>query len=40
MHEYTENIRYFINRSRKQHVLLKNVKYWNQLCSSLDVVDT
>jgi hypothetical protein len=39
MYEYTEKIRYFINKPRKQHILLKDVKYWNQLCSSLDVIE-
>jgi ribosomal protein S15P/S13E len=39
MYEYTEKIRYFINRPRKQHLLLKDIKYWNQLCSSLYVIE-
>jgi hypothetical protein len=31
-------IRDVINKPRKQHLLLKNKSLWNQLCSSLDVV--
>lgn len=31
-------IRDLINKPRKQHLLLKNHSLWNQLCSSLDVV--
>jgi hypothetical protein len=31
-------IRDLINKPRKQHLLLKDKRLWNQLCSSLDVV--
>jgi len=31
-------IRDLINKPRKQYLLLKNNRLWNQLCSSLDVV--
>lgn len=31
-------LRDLINKPRKQHLLLKDSKLWNQLCSSLDVV--
>ena len=38
MSKYTQEIRDFINEPRKQFNLLKNPKFWNQLCSSLDVI--
>jgi len=31
-------IRDLINKPRKQHLVLRNNHLWNQLCSSLDVV--
>jgi len=39
MYKYTQEIRKFINNPRKQFSLLKNHKFWNQLCSSLDVIE-
>jgi len=39
MYKYTQEIRDFINKPRKQFNLLKNHKFWNQLCSSLDVIE-
>jgi len=39
MYKYTQEIRDFINEPRKQFNLLKNHKFWNQLCSSLDVIE-
>lgn len=39
MYKYTQEIRKFINKPRKQYILLKNHKFWNQLCSSLDVIE-
>lgn len=33
-----ERIREFINRGRRQAILLKNPAVWNQLCSSLDLI--
>lgn len=36
--ELEQRIRGFINRTPKQHALLKDSKAWNQLCSSLDVI--
>ena len=39
MHKLTQEIRKFINKPRKQYILLKNHKFWNQLCSSLDVIE-
>lgn len=39
MHQYTQKIRDLINNPRKQFNLLKNRKFWNQLCSSLDVIE-
>lgn len=39
MYKYTQEIRDFINKPRKQFRLLKNQKFWNQLCSSLDVIE-
>jgi hypothetical protein len=39
MYKYLQEIRGFINKSRKQFNLLKNRKFWNQLCSSLDVIE-
>ena len=38
-YKYTQKIRNLINNSRKQYVLLKNIKFWNQMCSSLDVIE-
>lgn len=32
------NIRDLINKPRKQHLLLRDKEFWNQLCSSLDVL--
>ena len=39
MYEYTQQIRDLINNPRKQFNLLKNRTFWNQLCSSLDVIE-
>jgi len=39
MYKYSQEIRGFINKPRKQFNLLKNRKFWNQLCSSLDVIE-
>jgi hypothetical protein len=39
MHEYTERIREFTNKTEKQYVLLKNHDLWSQLCSCLDVIE-
>jgi len=39
MYKYTQEIRDFINNPRKQFNLLKNHKFWNQLCSSLFVIE-
>jgi len=39
MHEYTRQIRDFINEPRAQHVLLRNRALWLQLCSALDVIE-
>ena len=39
MYKYTQEIRDFINKPRKQFNLLKNHKFWSQLCSSLDVIE-
>ncbi|PKP61439.1 hypothetical protein CVT91_03255 [Candidatus Atribacteria bacterium HGW-Atribacteria-1] len=39
MYEYLQEIRGFVNKPRKQFNLLKNHKFWNQLCSSLDVIE-
>lgn len=39
MYKYTQEIRDFINKPKKQFNLLKNHKFWNQLCSSLDVIE-
>lgn len=36
--ELISRIREFINRPRKQNLLLKDGRFWNQLCSSLDVI--
>jgi hypothetical protein len=36
--ELISRIREFINRPRKQNLLLKDKRFWNQLTSSLDVV--
>ena len=38
MYQSTQKIRYLINNPRKQYNLLKNLKFWNQMCSSLDVI--
>jgi len=38
MYKYTQEIRDLINEPRKQFNLLKNLKFWHQLCSSLDVI--
>lgn len=32
-------IRDYINKSRKQSILVRNKYSWNQLCSSLDIVE-
>ena len=37
--EYTQEIRDIINEPRKQFHLIKNEKFWSQLCSSLDVIE-
>lgn len=39
MSKYTQEIRDLINEPRKQFNLLKNLTFWNQLCSSLDVIE-
>lgn len=39
LYKYTQGIRNFINQSEKQFNLLKNHKFWNQLCCSLDVIE-
>ena len=39
MYKYLQEIRGFVNKSRKQFNLLKNHKFWNQLCSSFDVIE-
>ena len=39
IHKYTQEIRDIINEPRKQFHLIKNKKFWNQLCSSLDVIE-
>lgn len=39
MYKYLQEIRDFINKPRKQFNLIKNRKFWNQLCSSLDVIE-
>jgi len=39
MYKHTQEIRDFINKPRKQFNLLKNRRFWNQLCSSLDVIE-
>jgi len=39
MYKYLQEIRDFVNKPRKQFNLLKNHKLWNQLCSSLDVIE-
>ncbi|MFC1781911.1 hypothetical protein ACFLZ8_06595 [Planctomycetota bacterium] len=39
MYKYTQQVRDLINNPRKQFNLLKNPKLWNQLCSSLDVIE-
>jgi len=38
MNNILKEIREYINNPRKQYNLLKNKPYWNQLCSSLDVI--
>jgi len=35
----TKQIRHFINGPRMSHMLRKNVENWNQICSSLDVIE-
>lgn len=39
MYKYLQEIRGFITKPIKQFNLLKNHKLWNQLCSSLDVIE-
>jgi len=39
MYKHTQEIRNFINKPRKQFTLLKNHTFWNQLCSSLSVIE-
>ena len=39
MYEYTQKIRDIINKQRKSHILSKNRALWNQLLSSLDVIE-
>jgi len=36
--QHLREIRDIINNPRKRHFLLKNIKFWNQMCSSLDVI--
>ena len=38
MYQYTQEIRDLINNTRKKFNLLSNLKLWNQMCSSLDVI--
>lgn len=38
MYQHTQEIRDLINNTRKKCALLKNLKFWNQMCSSLDVI--
>ncbi len=38
MYQRTQEIRDLINNTRKKYALLKNLKFWNQMCSSLDVI--
>ncbi len=37
--QLVSNIRYLINKPRKQHLLLKDSAGWYMLCSSLDVIE-
>lgn len=39
MDKYTERIRDIINKARKKHLLMKNLRLWFQLCSSIDVIE-
>lgn len=39
VYKYTSKIRELINTPRIQHALLKDQAMWNQLCSSLDVIE-
>jgi hypothetical protein len=39
MHDQIQRIRHFINRPRKQYILLKDRALWLQLCSCLDVIE-
>jgi len=38
MYQHTQEIRNLINNTKKKYALLKNLKFWNQMCSSLDVI--
>jgi len=38
LYQHTQEIRDLINNTRKKYALLKNLKFWNQMCSSLDVI--
>ncbi len=38
MYQHTQEIRDLINNTRKKYALLKNLKFWNQMCSSLDAI--
>ncbi len=39
IYELVHTIRHYINKPIKQHSLLRNSDLWNQLCSSMDVVE-
>lgn len=39
MYQHTQEIRDLINNTRKKYALLENRKFWNQMCSSLDVIE-
>ena len=39
LYELVQTIRSYINKPIKQHKLLKNKDLWNQLCSSMDVIE-
>jgi len=39
IYELVQTIRRYINKPIKQHQLLKNNALWNQLCSSMDVIE-
>jgi hypothetical protein len=39
LYDHTRRIRDLINNPRKRHMLLKNRPLWEQLCSSLDVIE-